>query len=188
VSELLYPDPPLSDGEILLRAMAEADLSAVVNACRDPEIVRFTKVPDGYTETDARAWRELSERQRRQGSGIVFLVISAARGELAGSIDLHGVEWEELRAKIGYWTAAEARDQGVATRAVRLLSRWALEDLGLARLEIDADVENIASQSVAEGAGFTREGVLRSHSQVKDRRYDSVVFSLLPGDLENGDD
>lgn len=52
------------------------------------------------------------------------------------------------------------------------------------RLELMTDPDNRASQRVAEKAGFQREGVLRSHLLHRDgRRRDSVMFSLLPGEL-----
>jgi len=45
--------------------------------------------------------------------------------------------------------------------------------------------DNVASQRVAEKAGFQYEGVLRSHLRYRDgRRRDSFVFSLLPSDLD----
>ena len=63
-------------------------------------------------------------------------------------------------------------------------TRWGLDDLGLSRVELLAEVGNTASQRVAEKAGFTREGVLRSAR--RDRHgtpHDFVVFSsvALPG-------
>ena len=85
---------------------------------------------------------------------------------------------------IGYWCAPETRGRGVTTRALRLLCKHALEDLGLQRLELITDPDNGASQRVAEKVGFQREGVLRSHLLHPDgRRRDSVMFSLLPGEL-----
>jgi len=85
---------------------------------------------------------------------------------------------------IGYWCAPWARRRGVTTRALRLLCRHAFEELGLERLELVADPDNVASQGVAEKTGFQREGVLRSHVRYADgRRRDSVMFSLLPGEL-----
>jgi RimJ/RimL family protein N-acetyltransferase len=50
------------------------------------------------------------------------------------------------------------------------------------RLQLVTDVENVASQRVAERAGFLREGVLRQALEVKGRRSDCVMFSLLPTD------
>ncbi len=184
--ELRYPQPPLGDDRIALRQPTEADDAAVTAACQDPEIVRYTQVPSGYTEEHARGWFAASEQQRRIGAGLPFLIVGGDDGELLGSVDLHAVDWEQGRATIGYWIAAEARGRGAATRAVRLLSRWGFEALGLGRIQIYVDVRNESSQRVAERAGFTREGVLRSFSQLKGERFDSIVFSLLPADLDDG--
>ena len=77
-----------------------------------------------------------------------------------------------------------ARGQGICTRALRLLSRHALEELELQRLDLVTDPDNLASQRVAEKVGFQREGVLRAHLRHPDGRIrDSVMFSLLPGEL-----
>ena len=73
---------------------------------------------------------------------------------------------------------------GNTTRAVRRLCRSAFDVLRLERLALTADVDDVASQRVAEKVGFRREGVLRSHmGDAKGSRRDSVLFSLLPGEL-----
>ena len=43
---------------------------------------------------------------------------------------------------------------------------------------------NEASQRVAERCGLSREGLLRSHVPFKGARRDSVIYSLLPGELQ----
>jgi RimJ/RimL family protein N-acetyltransferase len=54
----------------------------------------------------------------------------------------------------------------------------------LGRLQLHTDPDNVASQRVAESAGFTREGVLRAYNARRDgTRADAVVYSLLPEDL-----
>jgi len=70
------------------------------------------------------------------------------------------------------------------TRATRLLAEWAVTEGGVQRLELTTHPDNVASQRVAEKAGFTREGVLRSHIRFPEGRRDSVIFSLLPADLD----
>ena len=86
--------------------------------------------------------------------------------------------------RIGYWCASDRRGQEITTRALRRLCRYALDELGLERLELITDPGNVASQRLATNVGFRREGVLRSHLRHRDgRRRDSVIFLLLPGEL-----
>ena len=64
------------------------------------------------------------------------------------------------------------------------MASWALPEMRLGRLQLHADPENVASQRVAERAGFTREGALRAFNDLGDgARADAVVYSLLPQDL-----
>ena len=105
-------------------------------------------------------------------------------GAVVGGIGHRSQRIRVTAATIGYWVAAHARGQGTCTRALRLLSRIALDELELQRLDLVTDPDNVASQRVAEKVGFRREGVLRSHLRHPDGRIrDSVMFSLLPGEL-----
>jgi len=69
-----------------------------------------------------------------------------------------------------------------AHRAVRLLSEYAFGELGLDRLQIDADPELHASMRVAIRAGFRREGVLRGAALVDGERRDVVVYGMRSDD------
>jgi ribosomal-protein-alanine N-acetyltransferase len=93
------------------------------------------------------------------------------------------VDQQEGRCELGYWMARDSRGCGLATRAVRLLSGWAFENLSVDRIEIHAEPENVASRRVAERAGFTFEGVLRSYLVNKGLRRDAASYSLLRGEL-----
>jgi RimJ/RimL family protein N-acetyltransferase len=180
------PDPPLSDGVVTLRPWGEpGDVEAITAACNDRAIAEFLdQIPSPYTERDARAYIESSQFGWRQGTMTNFAIVSA--GAAVGSI---GVRWleglEAGTAEVGYWMAPEARGRGVCTRALRLVSRWVLADAGASRLQLRADEENVASNKVAQNAGFTREGVLRSsrYNARLSRRVDFVMYSLLPNEL-----
>jgi RimJ/RimL family protein N-acetyltransferase len=176
--------PRLTDGAVTIRERRESDIPAIVAACQDPEIPRYTRVPDNYTEAEALAFFSVADRRQDAGESLDLLVVEAPDGPVLGSIGLHVVPGDPHRAQVGYWVAAPARQRGVATRALGLLSRWAIPELELARLELRTLPENVMSQRVAEGAGFTREGLLRAFDDHKGRRVDLVMFSLLPGDVE----
>jgi len=165
----------LEDNVVRLRPFEESDVPAIVAACQDPEIPRWTAVPSPYTEADARAWLASNEEES-------FAVVDRASGELLGSI---GVRYLDGRiGEVGYWVKREARGRGVATRALELVARWALVEKGLGRFQLRADVANGPSQRVAEKAGFVREGVLRSALAFKGERRDVVMYSLVPDDLQ----
>ena len=65
--------------------------------------------------------------------------------------------------ELGYVVAPAARGRGVAGEMLRQLTAWALAEAGAQRIVLIIDVENAASSRVAERAGYTREGVMRSH-------------------------
>ena len=168
----------LCDGDLTLRPWTEDDVPAIVEGCNDPEIARWIPtIPHPYTEEDARAFLRGEVAPAHEAMAV------ALGGRVVGGIGL-GVSSRGYRASVGYWIAAPARGRGICTRALRLLSRHALEELQLPSVQLVTDPENVASQRVAEKVGFRREGVLRAHLRHPDGRVrDSVMFSLLPGEL-----
>jgi ribosomal-protein-alanine N-acetyltransferase len=177
-----FPVEGVSDGEIRLRLRTDADNPAIVDACRDPDIVRWTRVPDSYDESTAAEWAAESLRQREAGTGLHLVVADAETDALIGSIGAHVIEGER-RCDVGYWLIPQARGRGVITRAVRLFSRWIFDNLPAERIEITIEPSNAASRGVAERAGYTFEGVLRSYTEIKGTRRDMAMYSLLRGEL-----
>jgi RimJ/RimL family protein N-acetyltransferase len=152
---LALPDPPLTDGLIALRGFESSDVPALVEACQDPEIARWTLVPSPYGEDDARAYVLHAAAGRAAGTRLALAIVDAADGaRLLGSVALNPIAWELGAADVGYWIAAPARGRGLAARAVEQIAGWAFATLGLERLELRAQRDNHASRSVAARAGF----------------------------------
>jgi len=153
--------PRLSDREIGVRALVREDVPDIVAACADPEIPRWTRVPSPYTREDAERFIAIAATEAAAGDGVA-LAVTGADGRVIGTVGLMEVDRARGRGEIGYWTAAEARGHGVATRAVELLRDWAHAELGLTEIEILAHGANRPSQRVAERAGFADTGAIRS--------------------------
>jgi ribosomal-protein-alanine N-acetyltransferase len=170
--------PPLTDGVITLRSPLERDLLAIERGIFHPEVVRWIGPPDS-----ARGLLELNRSRWAQGTGATFSICDADDACL-------GRVWVNLagsgRGSVGYWLLPEARGKDFATRSVKLISRWVLGDLGLARLSLFTEPSNRQSRRVAERSGFVKESVLRSYADIRGRRVDNVVFSLLSTDLNPG--
>lgn len=160
-----------------LRAWARDDVPALVSACADPLTARYTSVPVPYTPEDAVKYVEAG----RSPTALPMAAVSRQDpDEVLGAVGLHAVSQARRRAEIGYWTAPWGRERGVATEALSLLSAWALENLGLRRLDLYAEPENEASHGVAIRAGFERGELVRSGIALRGRRYDVIRFTLAP--------
>jgi RimJ/RimL family protein N-acetyltransferase len=171
-------EPSLSDGVVELRLIDKRDLDTIKRAARDPEVGRRFGLLKARPSEYFTRYRELS----RAGSGAAFAICDVG-GDCCGVVTVE--RRDPGRVELGYWLLPEGRGRGRATRALRLVSRWALSQPGVARLELGTSPENTASQRVAERSGFRREGVLRSYHVVNGRREDAVFFSLVPADLDD---
>lgn len=179
---LAYPDPPLTDGTVVLRRWEESDIGCVEEASSDPRIPEGTTVPATFTVVDGLAWIERQWGRADNGEGLSQAIADAGSREALGAVVLM-FRRQPGTVEIGYWVIGRARGRRLASRAVALLARWALTDAGLARVEALVVPDNTPSQRVLEGVGFQREGHLRSYLVFDKRRADAFIYSLVPSDL-----
>ncbi|MDN3357448.1 GNAT family protein [Actinomadura sp. DC4] len=166
---------------LTLRPPVPADADDAFAAV-DQVVQRWMPWAVGYTRDKARQWctEEAYRDPLREAN---FTIVPDRTGRFGGVIGISRADWESGVAETGYWLGPADRRHGYATEAVREVARHAF-GLGLHRLELLAATGNLASQRVAERAGFTREGVLRSARYLPGGvRADMVIFSLLRGEL-----
>lgn len=74
--------------------------------------------------------------------------------------------------------------QGIATAAVKAVTRYAFTELRLNRVHAYTFPSNRASSRVLEKAGYRYEGRLRRHAVKDGRRRDCLLFAIesTPGD------
>lgn len=100
------------------------------------------------------------------------------RNQLVGSIGLHITPGQQS-ASIGYWIAEEAQGKGIMTKCCQAVIDYAFDDLGLHRIEIRANTDNVKSRAIPERLGFKQEGILRQAFKLENGFADSVVYGLL---------
>ena len=98
-----------------------------------------------------------------------------------GSSGLHGIDWSVPKVEIGYWIRTPYSGKGYMTEAVREITRFAMEDLGMNRVEIQMSSNNVKSRAVAERLGFAFEGMLRNEIRHVDGTLrDTCIYARVP--------
>jgi RimJ/RimL family protein N-acetyltransferase len=170
---------------VRLELLNERHLAAVAAMLSDPDVLRFTRVPEPTPVDFAHQWLAMYEQGRRDGTREAFAALDGG-GEFVGLALAFGIDRAEAEAELGYIVTPAARGRGVGTEALRLLTDWALAE-GMARLELLISVENDASKKVAARCGYELEGVLRSVYVKPGRREDTEVWSRLAPGVRDGD-
>ena len=167
--------------QISLERLGERHLAELEALAHDPEVRRFTRVPDPPPAGFATTWLARYQAGAQDGSCAGFAAYGPG-GEFVGLGVAPTIDAEGRELELGYVIAAAARGRGYAGALLRALTRWALDEVGAQRIVLHIDVANTASIRVAERGGYTREGVMRSAHVKQGRRADTVLYSLLPGD------
>lgn len=139
----------------VLRPWQPDDAEWYVAQLSDPEILRFTtESADTTVDQFHDALTKLAAAPGQVGFAIIDPESESLAGNIAAAID----EADQTTAKISYWLAAEARGQGLATRAVQELCSWIRGSWPqVERVALWTHVDNVASQRVALAAGFHRQ-------------------------------
>lgn len=159
-------------GEALfLRRLAIEDVELLIEASRDTEIIRWTRMPENLDHATATAllahWRD------RLAAGLVRQYVIAP-DPASAPVGLTSLVLQDAKdpwcADVVYWLLPRGRRLGLATRAVQLLLQWAFATTDLRRVALYTLEGNGPSERVAQRCHFqfdqlvddTREGrVLR---------------------------
>lgn len=172
--------PTLRTERLVLSPPTLDDVSAITDACQDPEIRSWTPLPFPYTADHAVAFVHAAAEHAgadhgyewavREDDALVGMVSLSRRGPGA--------------AEIGFWTAPKARKRGLLTEAARAVIDHGFELTGLAldRLEWNGAVGNVASAKAARTLGFRYEGVRRSAFVTSAGRCDAWTAARLYSD------
>jgi RimJ/RimL family protein N-acetyltransferase len=150
------PDPPLAEGGLALRPWDTSDASTLTEAWGDPEIARWTGVPEQADIVAARRW--IAGDVDRRARGLSLDLVIEIDGTVVGEVGLTDIDPDARTAEIGWWVAPEHRGAGVASHAARLVADWAVDELCVDAVVARCHRGNPASAGVARAAGFVCDG------------------------------
>ncbi|MEO8519696.1 MAG: NUDIX hydrolase [Dermatophilaceae bacterium] len=173
--------PTLYDGDVVLRPWTVDDLD-VARLQVSQEIQHWFGFPAGMAPGGDLS--QAFEEQRRDYSDsrkvVSFLV--EHEGVLAGTAEVR--QNGDGNGELSCVLFPDHRGQSLATRAVRLLIRYAFDELGLHRVAAHAEPGNRTSLGIAFRVGLRREGIVRDAQQWRGERRDYVQLARLATDPE----
>jgi ribosomal-protein-alanine N-acetyltransferase len=159
---------------LVMRPQRIEDAEALFEAYRDADLMQWwSSAPHMSIEETRDYLRPMLEGGDWRGWAITLKGDDRAIGTIAAGKRRTGV------TEIGYMLARGAWGQGYAHEAVtRLLDLLFLEE-GNRRVFADTDPDNVASNTLLERLGFTREARLRGEWETHIGVRDSFIWGML---------
>jgi N-acetyltransferase len=136
------------------------------------------------------AFEAFLDRTLAQPNGLDFVMLLKATGEPIGATSYLEIRQPHNGLEIGRtWIAPPHQGSRVNPESKHLLLRHAFEELGVERVQLKTDLNNVHSQRAIEKLGARREGVLRCYQcRANGTMRDTVMYSIIAAewpDLKN---
>ncbi len=160
--QLVKLEPTVENAERLLSA---------INDNRE-FLGEFLEWVDGYTTTD----KTMANIEKSYGDDkcSYFIMVS---DDIVGKIGF--VDTDDNMGEISYWLAHGFNGRGIMTRALNKLTEIGFTDMGLNRIQLTLDKQNIRSAAVAMRCGYECEGVLRKYFVLRGVPRDMKMFAKV---------
>ena len=85
----------------------------------------------------------------------------------------------KFKAKLSYWIGKNYRGKGIATKTVKLITKYGFRKYKLKRIIANVRTFNKASVGVLEKAGYKLEGTLRKNVLKNGKYYDDFIYAMV---------
>lgn len=143
----------------------------------DPVVNEFLETR--YADQPLESIRAFVAGMAESPHSYLFAIVEAS-GRHVGNIKIGPFVPRHLYADVSYFIGErDAWGKGYGTEAVRIVTRFGFERLGVHRCQAGLYESNIGSHRVLEKAGYTLDGRLAKQLRIGDRWEDHVWFGAL---------
>jgi RimJ/RimL family protein N-acetyltransferase len=165
-----------------LRDFDHQDVDAVLAIVGDDRVTRWLSFDDRDRDGAERMLTAAINAAQDAPRTEFYLAVTVAEG-LVGFVRL--ALGGARAAKLGYAVHADHQGHGYATDAAHTLIRYGFDHLDLHRITAAVGPDNEASIAALKRLGFAPEGRLRDHVFTNGAWRDSLLLSLLTGELRS---
>jgi RimJ/RimL family protein N-acetyltransferase len=117
---------------------------------------------------------------------VAFRIRTLEDDRLIGFVAIHSIEWNNRAALLAIGIGERGyRGKGYGTDALRLVLRYAFEELNLLRVGLDVISNNAAALRAYEKVGFVHEGTMRKAVLRDGRHHDRLIMGILCEEWES---
>lgn len=176
---------PLTTERLTLRPFAPEDAAELHRLINDWEVCRnLAAVPFPYPRDLADEWIASTHVSIAAGRAYHLAITGqeADKEVIVGGMGLR-IDAAARTARLGYWVGRRFWGHGVASEAAGRLSRWALANLDLERLEATVATDNAGSIAVLRRIGFRHVGEGVEGFQARGGEHKVLRFEATREDL-----
>lgn len=175
--------PRLVGQRVMLREYRTDDLPWIRQWVNDPEIVRQLSdiflYPHPEQSTEAFLDAMLDGSSDSKG----FVIADPASEAYIGQVNLDSIDWKNRVGTVGIVIGStEQMGLGYGTEAMKLLVRFAFQEMNLNRLELQVYDFNERAIRSYSNCGFVEEGRLRERQYKNGKYLDVVQMGILKSD------
>ncbi|MEM9549096.1 MAG: GNAT family protein [Bacteroidota bacterium] len=164
---------------IFLRPLKDTDAHALAQLANNKKIWDNVRdlLPHPYTLKDAEFFVGLTQKEEIPQTFAIF-----HNDEFCGMTGLHiQNDVYRLSAELGYWIGEPYWGRGIASHAVKIITNYGFEKLGMERIYAGIFEFNVGSMRVLEKNGFQKEGVFRKAVLKNGKMWDEHRYGKVKG-------
>ncbi len=164
---------------VRLVAPAEGDAAALARWSEDAGYLRALDSEYARPLSIQECARRLSS-EHSDPNKVEFHILTLDEDRLIGLVALHSIEWNNGTALLAIGIGEpDYRGKGYGTDTLRLILRYAFDELNLYRVGLDVIANNARAIHAYQNAGFQTEGAIRGAVSRDGRRYDRLIMGIL---------
>lgn len=127
-------------------------------------------------------YRDMYQQQKDSERMFVAGIYNRKTGMLVGKISVFDYNTRNKSVEIGYYIIEKHRQKGYAKDALHTICSLLFGDLDINKVYAQTGEFNKGSRILLEKVGFSIDGILRQHHELKGVLYDDYIYSLLKSD------
>lgn len=174
------PFPELRTQRLLLRRIEKTDAPQILSIRGDESVMQYVDRERIKTTEEAEEWIQKVKDSLDANEGINWAItLKDEPATLIGIISFWRLIKQHYRAEAGYMLHPAYWNKGITKEALLAIIYYGFNTMKLHSIEAHINPDNMASASVLEKTGFTREAYFKENFFFRGKFIDTAIYSLL---------